>query len=138
MWASASASARALPDWPTYAFAALGALGLYCLVASLVPLWPFVRIRSVPELLDDSIRQGREARERIRQERLGGLEAASVAAEWTLRVGNALSRRFSAIVDECILAAGNDQHFSGQALLIQTLNAKMDVLGNARKGLGLA
>jgi len=136
-WASAAAPAHsALPVWPVYVFGLLGLCGLYCLIASLVPLWPFGRVRSVPELLDDYIRHGHEARERLIQERLEPLDGAAVVAEWTLRTANGLRARFPAIVDEFVLAAGNDQAFSGQALQIQHVNAKLDVLTRARKGLG--
>lgn len=136
-WAfGATAAHSPLPVWPAYVFGALTVCGLYCVVGSLVPVWPFRRFQSVAELLDDYIRQGRDARERITHEGLESLDAAGVVAHWTLRTANGLHVRFPAIADEFLLAAGNDQAFSGQALQIQTMNAKMAVLGKARKGLG--
>jgi hypothetical protein len=136
-WSVGAAAAHSpLPVWPAYVFGAMSLGGLYCVVAPLLRLWPFRGIRSVRELLDDYIRRGREARDRIIYRRLDDLAAAGEAAEWTLRTTNGLHARFPAITDAFLLAAGNHQAFSGQALIIQTMNAKLAVLTSARTGLG--
>jgi len=132
----ASTEHSPLPIWPAIVFGAFALAGAYLGLAPLVRRWPFRAPRSVPEVLDDAIRAGRDARDRLVQERLRGFDAAGVAAEWTLRVGNQLHRRFPAIADEFVLAAGDRNAFSGQALLIQTINAKLAVLAKARTGLG--
>ena len=136
-WAvGATATGSPLPAWPAYAFGVLAGVGLYTLVASLVPLWPFGRVQTVAELLDDYIRRGRDARERILSEPLERFEAAGVVAEWVLRTSNGLHERFPAIADEFLLASANEQAYSGQALQIQIIVQKMAVLSKARKGLG--
>jgi hypothetical protein len=136
-WAvGAAATHSPLPAWPAYAFGVLAVGGLYCLVASLARRWPFGRVQSVAELLDDYIRRGRDARDRITFEELGPLEAAHVVAEWVWRTANGLHEWFPAIADEFLLAAGDDQTLYGPALQSQTVNAKMAVLAKARKGLG--
>jgi hypothetical protein len=136
-WAVAAYAAHSpLPRWPAYTFGLLAVLALYVLIASLVPLPPFGRIRSVPELLDEYIRDGQDRRDRIVTESLSGMDAAAVGAEWMLVVANGLRARFPAIKDEFLLASGDEGSFSGQALLIQTINAKLRVLRDARKGLG--
>jgi hypothetical protein len=48
---------------------------------------------------------------------------------------NTLHARYPAVADRFILASGDENSFSGQALLIQTLNAKLSVLGQAREGM---
>jgi hypothetical protein len=133
----ASPAHSPLPHWPAIVFGAFALAALYLAIAPLLRLRPFQGPRSVPEMLDTAIREGREARERVTYESLAPLDKAAVAAEWTLRTSNQLHRRFPAIADEFILAAGDQNHFSGQALLIQTINAKMAVLVRARTGLGM-
>jgi hypothetical protein len=135
--AGASAAHSPLPHWPAIIFGAFALGGFYLALAPLLRLSPFEGPRSVPEVLDNAIRAGREARERLVEEQLTGFDAAAVAAEWTLRVGNQLHRSFPAIADEFVLAAGDQNAFSGQALLIQTINAKMAVLAKARTGLAV-
>jgi hypothetical protein len=46
-----------------------------------------------------------------------------------------LHARYPAIADRFILASGDAGSFSGQALLSQTVNAKLLVLGQAREGM---
>jgi hypothetical protein len=62
--------------------------------------------------------------------------ATREAAEWTLVTSTHLHDGFPAIADEFLFATGNPDAYSGQALVIQTLNAKMAVLNEARTGLG--
>jgi hypothetical protein len=61
--------------------------------------------------------------------------AARVAAEWTLRTANLLDQHYPTLADEFILATGEDETFSGQALAVRTLAVKLNVLAQARKGL---
>lgn len=133
----ASPADSPLPQWPAIVFGVFALAGVYLGLAPLLRVRPFQGPRSVPELLDNAIREGREARERVTLEKLSPLDAAAVAAEWTLQVGHQLHRRYPAIADEFVLAAGDQSAFSGQALLIQTINAKMAVLTKARTGLGV-
>ena len=72
-WAVGAGSSHSpLPMWPAFAFGALAVCAFYCVIAAIVRLWPFRRLRSVPELLDDFIREGRDARSRITYEELAG------------------------------------------------------------------
>ena len=61
---------------------------------------------------------------------------AAVAAEWTLRAANRLREHYPAIKDRFLPAAGNEENFSGQALVIQTINAKLAVPTDARTASG--
>ena len=98
---------------------------------------PFHRLSMAPaELLDDRIRRGRDARARIIYEKLDHWEAAREAAEWTLRTANLLHAHYPAIADEFLLASGNEEHNADQALAVNTLAAKIDVLARARQRLG--
>ena len=103
------------------------------LFAPLLQWVPFSGPAPDPEMLDEQIRAGRDAREEIIRESLSSLDAAGVAAAWTLVVANRLHTQYPAIADEFLLAAGNHEAFSGQALLVQTINAKLAVLTEARK-----
>src|SRR5580700_1682903 len=91
-WAvGATAASSSLPVWPAYIFGAMTLVGLYVLGAALARKWPFHRLALAPaELLDDCIRQGRDAREDIIQADLNEWEVAGVAAAWTLRTANLL------------------------------------------------
>jgi hypothetical protein len=120
-----------------YVFGAIALASMYLLLAPLLSWWPFRGPASVAHLLDILIRQGHEARERLLQARVQPLDAATVAAEWTLRSANRLHDNYPAIMDRFLLAAGTEESFSGQALLIQTINAKLDVLINARTQSGI-
>jgi hypothetical protein len=134
--AVAAAPARSgVASWPAYVFGGIALLGLYLLVAPLARSWPFARPGSAAEVIDRCIRAGREARERITYERLAPLRAAGEAAEWTLRTANLLHDYYPAAADRFVLASGDESSFSGQALLIQTINAKLTVLTDARTGL---
>ena len=137
-WAVGAAAAEShLPAWPAYAFGGLALLGVYVTAASLARLWPFHRLAMEPaELLDDCIRRGRDARARITYEGLDTWRAAREAAEWTLRTANLLHDHYPAVADEFLLASGDEQQFSGQALAIRTLAVKIAVLSEARTRLG--
>lgn len=125
-----------LPPWPAYVFGLMTLAALYVLGASLGRKWPFHHLALPPaELLDDCIRRGRDARARIIHERLDDWEAAREAAGWTLRTANLLHEQFPAIADEFLLATGDEEQFSGQALAVRTLAVKLAVLAAARKGL---
>ena len=136
-WAVGATTANtSLPLWPGYVFGAMALVGLYVLGASLGRKWPFHRLVVAPaEMLDDCIRRGREARENIVGERMDSVMAARKASLWTLMTSVLLHEHFPALADEFMLAAGDEQHFSGQALTVQTLAVKLDVLSQARKGL---
>jgi hypothetical protein len=136
-WAVGAATANSsLPSWPGYVFGAMALVGLYVLGASLGRAWPFHRLVVPPaEMLDDCIRRGREARENIVGEGTDPLQAARKASLWTLRTSILLHEYFPALADEFLLAAGDEEHFSGQALAVRTLAVKLDVLAKARKGL---
>ena len=137
-WAiGAAAQESHLASWPAYVFGGIALCALYLTIATLCKWWPFNRLVMAPaELLDDCIRRGRDARERIIYEQLEDWEAAREAAAWTLRTANLLHEHYPAVADEFLLATGEEQHFSGQALAVRTLAVKIDVLANARKGLG--
>lgn len=137
-WAvGTSAPASPLPVWPAIAFAFMAVLGVYVLLSALVRWRPFNRLSLPPgEILDACIREGREAREEIVHNSMDTWKSARVAGEWTLRTSNALHEGFPAIVDRFLLASGNPDAFSGQALHIQTINAKIDVLTGTRLNLG--
>ena len=121
-------------SFPAYIFGAVAFCGLYVLVAPLLRWWPFRAPGSVADLLDERIRAGREARERITYHQLGWVEEANEAARWILKTANLLHARYPAIADRFLLAEGNEDSFSGQALAIQTINAKLAVLADARTG----
>ncbi len=64
------------------------------------------------------------------------MEMSHIAAEFYLTTANRLDAEFPAIADEFMLAAGDQSQFNGQALLINTINKKMQVLIEARKRIG--
>jgi hypothetical protein len=115
-WGVAAAnSSTPLPAWPAYVFAVLALAGLYLACAPLARVWPFHRLSLAPaELLDDCIRQGIDARERIVREDLNELETTRVAAAWMFLTADHLHEGFPAIVDEYILASGDADSFSGR------------------------
>jgi hypothetical protein len=121
--------------WPAYAFGVISVGGLYLLLSPLLRWWPFAGPASVGDLLDQQIRAGRDARERIIYGRLDSMAEASEAAAWTLATANLLHVNCPAIADNFLFAAGDQRSFSGQALLVQTVNAKLAVLTAARTGL---
>ncbi len=61
---------------------------------------------------------------------------SGIAAEFYLVTANRLDSEFPAIADEFMLAAGDQSQASGQVLLINTINQKLRVLTDARKGIG--
>jgi hypothetical protein len=122
-------------SWPSYVFGVVALAGLYVLVAPLAGWWPFAAPGSVAQLLDERIRAGRDARERIIYNALKPLEEAGEAGLWILRTANGLHEHYPAIADRFLLASGDESQFSGQALLIQNLNAKLAVLTEARQGI---
>jgi hypothetical protein len=136
-WAVGSTAAKsALPLWPAFIFGVMTLLALYVLGAALARWWPFHRLALAPaDLLDDCIRRGRDTRESIVRERLDSWQAAREAAAWTLRTANLLHEHFPAIADEFLLATGEEEHHSDQALAVRTLAVKLNVLAQARKGL---
>ena len=137
-WAvGASAEHSPLPVWPTYVLGFIGLCGLYVVFAPLLRLWPFRKLALPPaELLDECIRLGRDTRERVIYNGLDEWECAREAATWTLQTANRLHAGFPASADEFLLASGDADNFSGQALLVNTLNTKMAVLKEARQRLG--
>jgi hypothetical protein len=136
-WAVGAGAAHSpLPVWPAYTFGSLAVGGCYLIVAPLARLWPFHRLVAPAELLDDCLRLGREARERIIREQLDSWGVARVAGTWQLRTMNRLDRHLPHLADAFMLASGNEENFSGQALVINTLNAKMGVLIEARSRIG--
>jgi hypothetical protein len=134
-WLAAAPARSGVSNWPAYVFAVVALAGAYLLVAPLTRCWPFTAPSSIPGLLDECIRAGRDARERITYEQLKPLEEAREVAQWTLRTANRLHAHYPAIADRFLLASGDESSFSGQALLIQTVNAKLSVLGEARTGI---
>jgi hypothetical protein len=137
-WAVGASTAHSpLPMWPAYLLGVVGLGGFYVLFAPLVRLRPFRNLVVGPAaLLDECIRLGRETRDHIIYNGLDEWEWAREAATWTLQTANGLHDGFPACADEFLLASGDAANFSGQALVINTLNAKMSVLKEARKGLG--
>lgn len=85
-------------------------------------------------LLDDLIRAGQDVRELIVQERMGDEEARSAARSWVDRALRTLGEQFPAYADEFRVAAGDHESFSGQALVIRTINVKLEVVKQARRG----
>lgn len=131
--AIAAASAHSgIPPWPAYIFGVITLCGIYVIAAPLVRWWPFTAPGSVADLLDERVRAGRDARERIIFQPMESLEAEGEAARWILRTANLLHDYYPAIADRFLLASGDDASFSGQALVIQTINAKLAVLTDAR------
>ena len=135
LWLAAAPAHSGVSSWPAYVFAIMALAGAYLLVAPLLRCWPFTAASSIAGLLDECIRAGRDVRERITYQRLKPLEEAGEVAHWTLRTANLLHAHYPAIPDRFLLASGDEGSFSGQALLIQTLNAKLSVLGEAREGM---
>jgi len=137
-WAVGASTANSpLPGWPVYVLGFIGLCGLYVVFAPLSRLWPFRRLALAPaELLDECIRLGRDVRARITYDDLDEWECAREAGTWTLETANRLHDGFPASADEFLLASGDANHLSGQALVINTLNTKMAVLKEARQRLG--
>jgi hypothetical protein len=135
VWLAAAPAHSGVSSWPAYVFSVVALGGAYLLVAPLIRWWPFRGPGSVADLLDERIRAGRDSRERITYQQLKPLEEARVAAEWMLRTANLLHEHYPAIADRFLLASGDEGSFSGQALLIQNINAKLAVLSEARKGM---
>jgi hypothetical protein len=133
-WATASTAPHAaLPSWPAYAFGGIALLGLYVAGASLLRIWPFGALRAPREILDERIRLGRDARERIVRLGLADEDAQVEYVRWFVRTSAAVERYVPAVADEFMLAAADDTRFSGQVLLVQLINAKLAVLARARR-----
>jgi hypothetical protein len=135
LWLAAAPAHSGVSSWPAYVFAIAAVAGAYVCIAPLLRFWPFTAPSSIAGLLDECIRTGRDARERITYQQLKPLEEAGEVAQWTLRTANLLHSHYPAIADRFLLASGDEGSFSGQALLIQTLVAKLSVLGEAREGM---
>jgi hypothetical protein len=138
-WAvGAASSGSPLPSWPAFIFGAIALVGLYVTFAAILRIWPLHRLRvSSAELLDGCIRHGREARsELVYGKQLDAMAMSGIAAEFYLATANRLDYEFPAIADEFTLAAGDQSKASGQVLLINTINEKLRVLIEARKGIG--
>jgi hypothetical protein len=134
--AIAAASAHSgVPVLLAFIFGAVALCGVYLLVSPLLRWWPFSGPSSVAELLDERIKAGRETRDRITFQPFGPLEAAGEASRWILRTANLLDEFYPAIADRLLLASGSSDAFSGQALVIQTINAKLGVLTKARESM---
>ena len=88
------------------------------------------------EVLDGLIRDGQAVRERIVQRELSDDDAREAGESWSQRVTPVLAEHFPAYVDAFRLARGDPEHFSGQALAIRTINAKLDVLRRAHQDVG--
>jgi len=54
--------------------------------------------------------------------------------DWNARTANLLQHHYPAILDRFLLASADPARFSGQALLIQSIDAKLAVLTEARTG----
>ena len=121
-----------ISTWPVYVFGLVAVAGLYLLVAPLARWWPFAAPGAAAQFLDDRIRAGRDVRERITYYKLKPLEEAGEVGLWILRTANLLHEHYPAIADDFLLASGDESQFSGQALLIQNVNAKLAVLTEAR------
>jgi hypothetical protein len=136
-WAvGALATKSPLPAWPAIVFGTIALIGVYITVAALAGWWPLARVSMGPaEVLDDCIRRGRDVRERIVHDAFDDWQAARMAAEWTLRTANLLHERYPAVADGFLLVSGDKDRLSGQALVINTLAVKIDVLAKARQGL---
>lgn len=147
-WATASAAPHsALPPWPAYAFGGIALAGLYAALASLARIWPFGALRSPSEVLDERIRLGRDARERIGRLGLSDHDAQVEYVRGFTRTGAALERYVPAVVDDFMLADVDDpltarssdsasaiKHpASRQARHLRLIDAKLDVLTGARR-----
>jgi hypothetical protein len=137
-WAAGAAADKStLPWWPVIAFGLITVIGLYIGIAPLLRWPPFHRLsRSTVEVLDECIREGRDARERVLRGKLDEWAVARAASEWMLRTANQLHETYPAILDRFLLAEGDPQHFSGQALAIRSIKVKLAVLEEARLALG--
>lgn len=135
--AAASVPHSGLPTWPGLAFGAVAVLGLYCVFAPLLRLWPFRGFGSVGELLDTCIREGREMRDMLTEHPRGRWGIAYESGEWTLRTAHRLHVGFPAIADAFILAIPpEDSPHTGFRLDVERINIKLEVLAAARRGLG--
>jgi hypothetical protein len=135
-WASAaSPSGSALPLWPAFAFGAIALVGIFGTIAPLARIWPFHALRSPAEILDEQMRLGHDARERLVRLGLSEKEARLEYVRWFIRTGTLLERYVPAIADEFTLASADETRFSGQVLVVQLINAKLGVLKAARRDL---
>lgn len=133
-WAAAASSPNSnLPSWPAYAFGAIAVLALYASLAPLLRIWPFGSLRSPPEVIDDCIRAGRDARERIARLGLSDEDAQIEYTRWFIRSSNAIERYVPAVADEFLIAEADSKHFRGQALLVRLIKEKLLVLEQARR-----
>jgi hypothetical protein len=134
-WAVAASSAGAhLPGWPAVVFGVMATAGLVAAVLSLLRFWPFHGLAIAPaDLLDDCIRRGRAARDKIVRGGLDEWEAAREAGVWTLFTSNRLEKHHPAIADRFLLVSGDDENLSGQALIVNTIAAKLALLSSARE-----
>ena len=134
-WAVGAAGTEShLPAWPAYIFGAMAIIGVFVAVTAGMRVWPFHWLTvSQEELLDDCIRRGRDARARIIYEGLDSFDAADEAAEWMLYTSNRLDRHIPALADHFLQAEGDQERLSGQALIVNSVAAKIKVLAAFRR-----
>jgi hypothetical protein len=111
----------------------LAAAGVYFAVAALARWWPMGGYRSVVEMLDDRIRTGRQVRLAVFTHE-DHVEAGRITTEWFAGTADALQVHFPAILDQFMLATGDQEHFSGVGLLGSLMNARLSVLTRVRLG----
>jgi len=136
-WLSGTAAAHSpFPTWPVYVFGAMALGGLYVMVAALTRRWPLHRLAVAPaELLDECIRRGHEVRTQLVYDQLDYWAATRIVVGWVYITTMRLGQHFPAIMDE-FGAASPGVPISDHASLIGSVNAKLTVLADARKGLG--
>lgn len=133
-WGVASAPADSpLPPWPVVVFAGFAVVGFYTAAAALLRRWPFGMLQSTGELLDDCIRDGRAARERITREGLADNDAIFEYSLWFLRTSNMLEARVPALADKFNRARSVDFDTPPKRHMVVLINMQLDVLTEARK-----
>lgn len=131
-WAVASAPAGSpLPAWPVFVFAGFAVVGFYIAAAALLRRWPFAMLQSTGELLDECIRDGRAARERVLREGLTDNDVIFEYSLWFLRTSNVLDSRVPALADRFNRARTVDFTPPKQHVVI-LINMQLKVLTNAR------
>jgi hypothetical protein len=130
---AASVPHSGLPTWPAVVLGIITASGVYFAVAALARWWPMGGYRSVTEMLDDRIRTGRQVRQLVFTHE-DHVEAGRIATDWFAATADALQEHFPAILDQFMLASGDQEHFSGSALVGSLMNARLSVLTRVRLG----
>jgi hypothetical protein len=113
----------ALPVWP---IAPLG----FVFVVGLLVLFVGIGPRGA---LDRQIRRGLEARDRIVEQEMDEQQAEAEYERWFRPARKVLHRHHPSYENRFMLADADSTSFSGQALVIVRLNAKLAVLQTARE-----